>query len=85
MMGLISVSKQLHTNPPLSQNKKKVVYWKHETGLMLSWGRGKCVVICNLASTYVTMVIRKKICKNKQKLPVWQEDIFKYLVILDAW
>lgn len=80
----ISVKATAHQSSP-KPKQKKVVYWKHETGLMLSWGRGKCVVICNLASTYVTMVSRKKICKNKQKLPVWQEDIFKYLVILDAW
>lgn len=87
MMASMSVSKQLHTNPPLSQNKKKVVYWKHETGLMLSWGRGKGLVICNLASTYVTMVSRKKILAIKfvAKVACLARRYFKYLVILDAW
>ena len=69
------------------KKKKKAVYWKHETGLMLSWGRGKCVVICNLASTYVTMVSRKKILAIKfvAKVACLARRYFKYLVILDAW
>ena len=82
----ISVKATAHQSSP-KPKQKKVVYWKHETGLMLSWGRGKCVVICNLASTYVTMVSRKKILAIKfvAKVACLARRYFKYLVILDAW